>query len=223
MSDFYLAFKAWVHGLDEEARSILGEPSAEPTSETAKAAVGKKRSMRGKNLRLSTTEVLERAERLIGTGDYSLEEGHNGGADPEADWPYFGNEEDGTADCVGVGMYIQGFDRYQPQIEVYGGWVNTNSVWLMPTLFTNLGQDFGSVQPGVALVYKSYRDALGRRRYGHWMTVYDVPRGAKRLRDLTVIHCAQKPAPATRVTWAFAKGNPKDWAFFRPLHRMGLA
>lgn len=205
----------------ERADFAYGNNNGSVTREQAQWAV-KERPMRGKNLMLDVETVLDRAERLIDTGRYSLTPGENGGADPEADWPYYLGRPNGTADCVGAGMWIQGMDRYQPQVEAYGGWVNTNSIFLMPGLFVSLGQDFDLVQPGDILAYPSYRDLLGRRRYGHWMTLYEVPRAARRLKDLTVIHCAQKAPPATRATWGFAKGKPKDWAFFRPLHRMGL-
>lgn len=197
--------------------------------------------MRGKNLRLPVEQVLARARELVGTGSYSLEPGKNGGGDPEAKTPYYGIHE--TADCVGVGMFIQGIDRYQPQIAYYGGWVNTNSVFHMPELFRNLGQDFGEVQEGDILAYPSYKDWLGRKHYGHWMTVsrahrplsYDEQKKvrecwldgvnllryypARKLSELLVIHCSQKKYPATTETPGFAKGKAKDWAFFRPVWR----
>jgi hypothetical protein len=173
--------------------------------------------MRGKNLKLDTAAVLRRAGSVIGTGIYSLEPGFNGGSNPEAPSPY--SVLEGTADCVGVGLWIQGIDRFQPGILEYGGWVNTNSVWLMPALFVNLGQDFSKLRAGDALVYRSYKGLLGKRRYGHWMTVLKIPNGAKQLSDLTVVHCAQRREPATRATPGFAKGLPQHWAFFRPTHR----
>lgn len=189
--------------------------------------------VRGKNLKLPIEEVLARARRLVDTGSYSLEQGLNGGNDPTATGPY-SHGTVGTADCVGVGMYVQGVDRYQPQIPYYGGWVNTNSVFAMPELFTNLGQDFSKVQPGDVLAYPSYKDILGRKHYGHWMTVEDVmdpkatvetplgPRKLKRatqLSELMVIHCSQRKAPATKRTPGFAKGKASSWAFFRPTWR----
>lgn len=192
--------------------------------------------MRGKNLYLNLPSVLQRASQVENTGAYTLEQGLNGGNDPSAHWPYFDNDTPnktslmGTADCVGVGMWIQGLDRYQPQISYYGGWVNTNSVFGMPELFDNLGQDFNAVKPGDALVYPSYRDLLGRKHYGHWMTVVSnlVPgkggdlltaRKATKLSELTVVHCSQRKAPATRKTPGFAKGKSSSWAFFRPVWR----
>lgn len=188
--------------------------------------------MRGKNLKLDVGQVLSRARMVVDTGAYTLEPGLNGGADPEATSPYSPGKwgEPGTADCVGVGMWIQGLDRYQPQIAYYGGWVNTNSVFGMPELFDNLGQDFEEVKPGDALVYPSYRGLLGRKHYGHWMTVVSnlVPgkggdlltaRKATKLSELTVVHCSQRKAPATRKTPGFAKGKPASWAFFRPVWR----
>lgn len=180
--------------------------------------------VRGKNLKLPVEEVLARARRLVDTGSYSLEQGLNGGNDPTATGPY-SHGSVGTADCVGVGMYIQGIDRYQPQIPYYGGWVNTNSVFAMPELFVNLGQDFSKVQPGDVLVYPSYKDILGRKHYGHWMTVEEtVLRGYNKLRatklsELMVIHCSQRKAPATKRTPGFAKGKASSWAFFRPVWR----
>lgn len=188
--------------------------------------------VRGKNLKLPIEEVLARARRLVDTGSYSLEQGLNGGNDPTATGPY-SHGTVGTADCVGVGMYIQGVDRYQPQIPYYGGWVNTNSVFAMPELFVNLGQDFSKVQPGDVLAYPSYKDILGRKHYGHWMTVEKtmtdrverLPSGfqrmayATKLSELTVIHCSQRKAPATKRTPGFAKGKATSWAFFRPVWR----
>jgi hypothetical protein len=176
--------------------------------------------MRGKNLRLPVEKVLARARELVGTGKYSLVPGKNGGSDPEAKSPY--DMEDGTADCVGVGMFIQGADRYQPQIMHWGGWVNTNSVFGMPELFRNMGQDFNVVREGDILAYPSYKDWLGRIRYGHWMTVTGLPGGlvrATKLSDILVTHCSQKRYPATTETPGFAKGRAKDWAFFRPVWR----
>lgn len=177
---------------------------------------------RGKNLKLSGHMVLFRAASLEGTGNYSLEEGKNGGADPAAALPYYENHEGGTADCVGVGAWIQGFDRYQPHIKYYGGWVNTNSVFHMPELFRNLGQDFSAVRPGDILVYPSYKPLIGKRKYGHWMTVMSATykgKQATKLSQVEVIHCSQRGFPATRRTWGFAKGPSKAWAFFRPVWR----
>ena len=174
---------------------------------------------RGKNLKLSLPEVLARARAVINTGEYTLEQGLNGGSDPDAATPY---SQGLTADCVGVGAWIQGLDRYQPQIAYYGGWLNTNSVFHMPELFENLGQDFSVVQPGDALVYPSYKDLFGKRRYGHWMTVTGVMyknQRATKLSELTGVHCSQRKAPATRETYLFAKGPSKAWAFFRPVWR----
>jgi hypothetical protein len=175
---------------------------------------------RGKIITLTYQQIRERMDRLEGTGTYTLEQGLNGGADPEAEWPYYRNQRHGSADCVGVGMWLQGMDRYQPLEDYYGGWVNTNSVFNMPELFVRLGQDFSKVRDTDILVYPSYKDVLGRKRYGHWMTVSHAPRGAKKLSDLLVLHCSSRKAPATLTTPGFAKGKSTAWSFFRPRHRL---
>lgn len=63
---------------------------------------------------------------------YLLKE-HNGGKDPTAIDPFDrwrkpdSLQVNRTADCAAI-QWTQGNDRYQPDVRVYGGWLNTDSI-----------------------------------------------------------------------------------------------
>jgi hypothetical protein len=95
---------------------------------------------RGRVRSMTREQALQRARRMLGEGGrairYSMEPGHNGGADPDAFDPATHWRSPvlklrrATCDCVGYQTWSLGFDRMQPDFAPLWDWANTDSMIL---------------------------------------------------------------------------------------------
>lgn len=125
-----------------------------------------------------------------------------GGRKPDALTPVTTiTKKDGSTatgcDCMGFVAWAWGFDRFQRDYPIYGGWINTDSMlgyWRdgKRELVAGFFETVKEILPGDLLVYPSVDlDRDGKRdRVGHVAMVTDASLYDGSYGSLTVIHCA---------------------------------
>jgi hypothetical protein len=153
---------------------------------------------RGAILKLTPTDVVARALSLCLVPEdrqariwYSAERGRNGGSDPTANTcaSIWRDPADGriwcTSDCVGLGLWAYGMDRYQPPL-----WLNQNSLYAEAKAGRG-GWRFCNPYPGCLALILDDKRLDGSRRPGHvgvvtrqvagvWYAVHCSPSNHKR-------------------------------------------
>jgi len=133
-------------------------------------------SKRGKTIKLTPTQAVERARSQLGTCRYVLGKGGN---DPTAPTP--GAE----CDCSGWVCWVVGIDRKQPGRHAStGGYVSTDAM----IAAAKAGRDGWSlvapadIRPGDIAVYGGQRNAEGKRiKVGHCGVIVAVAPEAERV------------------------------------------
>jgi hypothetical protein len=197
-----------------EADGIVGDATL--TALTGKPPVVYKAPTRGKVIKLSIMDMVDRAVKCVDAPvKYHLEY-PNGGTDPESPMPC--DEHTGFCDCSGFNAWVQGFDRFQPGVFKYwDGYLNTDSKIAEAEKEGLWFTIHDTPEVGDMIVGESFRPLLlGPLRIGHEGTVVDTTEWkTKGLAGIQVVHCSPRNYPFTGGKSAIWKTNGTIWSIYR--------
>lgn len=149
-----------------------------------------------------------------------------GGRDPKVTDPQSEVRRGGRTfrglDCSGAACYILGFDRYQPEFEPRGGWVNTDGIIEDARGGRQLFEPVDYPEPGCLVVFPGVDlDRDGKRdRIGHVAFVVEPPAewdpSTPQFELLRIIDCAPSNA---RISWSKGAVAEHRATYFAGKHR----